>query len=89
MNFQKRDLTFISNSSFILSILASKFGVCVYYFLNIKLEKFRRKKTTYGFFMIYLVLDDIVKKEMKKNKPSSLIVMILQCIKDLCLKLFS
>ena len=54
---------------------------------NKKVAKFRRKKTKYGFLMIYQVLKNI-KKNSEKNKPSSLIVMILQYIKNLRLNFF-
>ena len=43
MTFQKRGLTFISDSSFILSLMALEFGVCRCYFPNKKLAKFWKK----------------------------------------------
>ena len=66
MNFQKRGQIFISDSSFILLVVALKFGLCMYYFSNKKLAKLGRRKGRYGFFMIYLVLYNIVEKVMKK-----------------------
>ena len=59
------------------------------YFFNKRLAKFARKRTTYVFFMIYCVLDNTIKNTELKNKPSSLIVMILQYTKNLSLKFFS
>ena len=66
MNFSKRGLTFISDSSFILLVVDLKFDVCMCYFSSKKLVKFGRKKTRYGFFMINLVLNNMVKKAVKK-----------------------
>ena len=43
----------MSNSSFILGVVALRFGVCMCYFSNKKLAKFARNMTKYKFFMIY------------------------------------
>ena len=82
MNFQKRGLTFISDSSFILLVVALKFGMCMCYFSNKKLAKFGKKD---HIWIIYVLIGarQHSQKGSEKNKPSFLIVMILQYTKNL------
>ena len=68
-----------------------KFGVSMCYFSNKKVVKFARKRTKYGFFMIYQVLRQRSKKktDCEKNKLSFFIVMILKYTKNLRLNFFN
>ena len=78
----------MSDSSFILLVVVLKFGVYMCYFSNKKLAKFARKKNQIWIFHDLLGARQHSQKNSEKNKPSSLIVMILQYTKNLCLKFF-
>ena len=88
VNFQKRGLTFISDSSFILGVVALKFGVYMCYFSNKEFAKFARKKNQIWIFHDLLSARQHSQKSSENNKPSSLIIMILQYTKNLQLKFF-
>ena len=68
--------------------MAPKLGECMCYFSNEKLAKFARKKIKYGFLHDLLGARQHSQKSSEKNKPSSLIIMILQYTKNLQLKCF-
>ena len=81
-------VTFISDSSFALSILALKFGVCMCYFLIGNYPHLEEKDYIWIFHEL-LGARQHRPKNNEKNKPSSLIVMILQYAKNLWLNFFT
>ena len=65
-----------------------EFGVRMCYFSNKILAKFCKKKDQIWIFHDLLGARQHYQKNSEKNKPSSLIVMILQFAKNLKLKIF-
>ena len=87
MNFQKRGLTFISNSSFILLVVALKFDYVCVTFLIIFLPNLKENDQIWIFHDL-LGARQHSQKISEKNKPSSFIIMILQYTKNLLLNFF-